>query len=391
VQIAQRIQLIDESATLAITARAAALKQQGHDVISFGAGEPDFDTPEHIKQAAIKALLAGQTKYPKPASGLAPAKEAVCAKLARENGLNYRPEQVVITVGCKMACQLACLATLNPGDEVIVPVPYWVSYPDLVKLAGGVPVFVCGDEADNFCVRPEQLAAAITSRTRAMFVNSPNNPGGFTYTPEQLRALAGVLAGRDIWVYSDEIYDRLVFGGRSALSFATINPDAYARTVTINGASKTYSMTGWRIGYAAGPVELIRAMAKLQSQGTSGAVTFIQTALAAALNDSQDCVEQMRREYEKRAAHVHRRLSELPGLTCIKPTGAFFAFPNITGACRKLGVRGSVEFCERVLTEARVAIVPGIAFGCDDHARFSFACSMAQIDEGLDRLEKLLP
>ncbi|MCP4248733.1 MAG: pyridoxal phosphate-dependent aminotransferase [bacterium] len=389
-QISQRVAALAESATLAISARAAALRRQGQDVISFGAGEPDFDTPEPIKAVAIEAIRAGQTKYPKPASGLPQAKEAVRTKLARENGLEHGLDQVIVTAGGKMACQLACMATLNPGDEVIIPVPYWVSYPELVKLAEATPVFVRGREEDNFCLQPKQLAAALTDRTRAMFLNSPSNPGGSTYTPDQIRALAEVLAGREVWVYSDEIYDRLLFEGREFLSYAAVGPEAYAQAITINGASKTYSMTGWRVAYAAGPAPVIKAMAKLQSQGTSGAATFTQLALAAALTDSQESVEQMRVEYERRAGHIHRRLNDLPGVSCTKPTGAFYAFPNVSRAFERLKVSGSAEFCERVLNEAQVAIVPGVAFGSDEHARFSFACSLEQIDAGLDRLAKLL-
>ncbi len=389
-QIAQRMQSLSESATLAVSAKAAELQAKGEDIISFGAGEPDFDTPDFIKQALIDAVRSGHTKYPQPASGLTVAREAVCRKYARENGVAYSPSEVIVTLGVKNACLLAALAVLDPGDEAIIPVPYWVSYPDIVKLAGGNPVFVRGDEANNFCVTPAQVKAAITDRTRVLFFNSPSNPGGFTYDPAQVRAIAEVVAGRNIWVFSDEIYERLRFHGQDYLSFAAAGDRARAQTITLNGASKTYAMTGWRIGYAAGPVEVIRAMAKLQSQETSGAPTFCQYALAAALNEGAEEVETMRRAYEVRADHMHRRLCELPGVTCVKPTGAFMAFANVSRTYKRLGVSGSVEFCERVLAEAKVALVPGLAFGSDDHARFSFACSLEAIDEGVDRIARLL-
>lgn len=389
-QVSNRVQSMSESATLAVASRAAQMIAQGEDVVSFGAGEPDFDTPEHIKQAAADAIFAGHTKYPKPSSGLAAAKQAVCRKYAVENGVEYSPEQVIITVGGKNACQLAALAVLNPGDEVIIPVPYWVSYPEFVKLAGATAVFVRGEEANDFRMTPQQLEAAITDKTRALFFNSPSNPGGFTYDPDQVRAIAGVLADRDIWVFSDEIYERLRYHGQEYISFAAVSEQARAQTITLNGASKTYSMTGWRIGYAVGPTDAIKGMAKLQSQGTSGAPTFCQFALAAALNDDQEPVEAMRRVYEVRATHLHRRICALPDVTCVKPTGAFVAFPNVSATYQRLGVSGSAEFCEKVLNEINVALVPGIAFGSDDHVRFSFACSMETIDEGLDRMARFL-
>ncbi len=389
-KISQRVQALAESATLAVTAKAAAMKAEGIDVLSFGAGEPDFDTPQNVKDAAIAALKAGQTKYSKPASGLPAAKQAVCTKLARENDLTYEPAQVIVTAGGKMACALAIQATIDPGDEVIIPVPYWVSYPEMVKLAGGVPVFVEGAEDNRFKITPEQLAAAITPKTRMLIFNSPSNPGGFTYDPAEVRALAAVVADTDIVVLSDEIYDRLLYNGQQFLSFAACGPDAYARTLTLNGGSKTYSMTGWRIGYAAGPEPVIKAMAKLQSQGTSGACTFVQHGLIEALTADQSAVEQMRAAFEQRARHIHERLSALPGVRCNPPTGAFYAFPNVSGAFGRLGVQGSVEFAAQVLEQARVAVVPGVAFGADACVRFSFACGMEQIDEGLDRIANLL-
>jgi len=387
--VSERVKALAESATLAVSAKAAAMKAEGIDVVSFGAGEPDFDTPEHIKQAAKDALDAGQTKYAKPAHGIPALKEAICQKFKRDNGLEYQPSQVIVTVGGKEALHLAFQALLNPGDEVIIPAPYWVSYPEQVKLAQGKNVIVVGEEKNDYKLTPEQLRKALTAKTKVFVLNSPSNPGGFTYTAEELAALADVLRDTDVIVFSDEMYDRLVYDGTKFVSFATL-PGMYERTITFNAGSKTFAMTGWRIGYAAGPEPIVKAMAKILSQTTSGTTTFGQVALAAALQGDQGCVEQMRQEFERRAHHMHRRLNELPGVTCVKPTGAFYAFPNVSGTYGKLGVSGSLEFSSKVLQEAHVAVVPGIAFGCDDNVRLSFATSMEQIDKGLDRLAKLL-
>lgn len=389
-KLSQRVQALAESATLAVAAKAAQMKAEGIDVLSFGAGEPDFDTPNNVKDAAKRALDAGQTKYSKPASGIPDAKKAVCTKLKRENHLDYDPSQVIVTAGGKIACALAIQALIDPGDEVIIPVPYWVSYPEMVMLAGGTSVFLEGDESNSFKFTPEQLEAAITPKTRMLIFNSPSNPGGFTYSPDEVRAIAAVTAGKDLIVLSDEIYDRLVFGDQKFLSFAAVSPQAYEQTLTMNGGSKTYSMTGWRVGYVAGPQPIIKAMAKLQSQGTSGACTFVQHGLIEALTGDQGEVERMRVEFEKRGRHIYERLNALPGISCPKPTGAFYVFPNVSGTYAKLGVKGSLEFAAKVLEEARVAVVPGVAFGRDDCVRFSFACGMEQIDKGIDRLAKLL-
>lgn len=389
-KLAARVNQIEESATLAVTAKAARLMADGVDVLSFGAGEPDFDTPQGIKERAIQAINAGHTKYPKPASGIPGAKKAVCTKLARENNLQYEPDQTIVTAGGKMACALAILATVDAGDEVIIPTPYWVSYPEMVKLAGGTPVYLHGDESNSFKFTPQQLAKVITPKTRMFIFNSPSNPGGFTYDPDEVRAIADVTAGKDLVVLSDEIYDRLIYGGQQFLSYAACSRAAYEQTLTLNGGSKTYSMTGWRIGYAAGPKPIIAAMAKLQSQTTSGACTFVQHGLIEALAGDQSPFEPMRLEFERRAARIHERLNALPGVNCIRPTGAFYAFPNVSGTYAKLGVKGSGEWAEAVLEKAHVAAVPGAAFGSDRHVRFSFACSMEHIDRGMDRLAKLL-
>ncbi len=388
--IARRVVELAESATLAVTAKAAQLRADGHDVISFGAGEPDFDTPTHIKKACVAALEAGRTGYSKPASGLAEAKKAVCTKLARENALNYSPGQVMITAGGKMAVYLAIQALVDPGDEVVIPKPYWVSYPEMVKLAGGVPVCPVGTEENDYKLTPDDLRAVLSDRTKMFLMTSPSNPSGVTYSADEVRGLAKVLDDRDVWVISDEIYDRLLYDGQTTLSFAAASDDAYARTITINSASKTYAMTGWRIAYAAGPPVAIKAMAKLQSQTTSGAVTFNQFALAEALTGDQAPVEAMREEFQKRGRHMHQRLSAMSGVRCPKPTGAFYCFPNVSAAFARLGVSGSAQFAELMLEQAKVAVVPGVAFGMDEHVRLSFATSMDQIDKGLDRIEAVL-
>ncbi len=384
--VSLRVQELAESATLAVASKTAALKASGIDVIGFGAGEPDFDTPDHIKAAATEALTLGVTKYPKPPSGLPEAKEAIRLKFKRENGLDYGASDVMVTSGCKMACYLALQALLDPGDEVIIPMPYWVSFPEMVKLAGGVPVPVDSADGQRFRFPVDRIASAVTPRTRLMILNSPNNPGGFVYSEADLRAAGDIARQHDLAVLADETYDRLLFGGRLHISFASLSDDAYKRTVTVNSGSKTYAMPGWRVGYAAGPQQIIKAMAKLQSQTTSGVAPFTQLALARALVGDQECVEFMRREFEIRGLHLARRLNELPGVYCPEPEGAFYTFPNVAGTYASLGVDGSVAFADRLLSEANVSVTPGIAFGCDAHVRMSFATGMKQIDTGLDRM-----
>jgi aspartate aminotransferase len=394
-QPAQRLNSIAESITLAVTARAAALKKQGVDVVSFGAGEPDFDTPNSIKEAAITALRAGKTKY-EPTVGTPEARKAIAEKLARHNKLSYQPEQIIVSVGGKHSLYTACMAVLDPGDEVIIPAPYWVSYPEMVKLAGGIPVFVRGEPAADFKITPEQLRRAITPRTRMFIINSPSNPGGHTYFPEELAALAEVVAGHEkIWVCSDEIYERLIFDEQKTCSWASLNWDLWKdRTITCNCLSKTYAMTGWRIGYTAGPKILIDAMNKLQSQMTSNITSFCMPAIVEALGNpalEQD-VEKMRLAFEQRGEHMWKRLNAIEGIRCGKPTGAFYTFPNIAGLLHKplgksrIPAEDAVAFSRLVLDEAHVALVPGNDFGFADHVRLSFATSMELIDKGLDRL-----
>jgi len=390
-RLAQRVDQINESATLAVANKAAEMRRQGHDIIGFGAGEPDFDTPQHIKDAAKAALDAGETGYAKPTHGIPQARAAVCAKLKRENGLTYEPDQTIITVGGKEALYLACLSLLEPGDEAILPAPYWVSFPEQIKLCGATPVIVRPRPGAGLFLTPDQIAAALTPRTRVVIFNSPSNPGGFAYNPAEVRAFAEVLKGRDLIVFSDEMYDRLRFGDRREhLSFAAISPEWYEKTITFNAVSKSYAMTGWRAGYAAGPKPIIKAMAKLQSQTTSGTATFIQHALAEALTGDQTEVESMRVEFEKRGRHMHARLSALAGVTCVEPSGAFYCFPDVSGTYARLGVSTSQGFCEAAIDKAHVALVPGGAFGLDTHVRLSFANSLDHIDKGLDRLEKML-
>ncbi len=388
--LSQRVMALAESATLAVSAKAARMRAEGIDVIGFGAGEPDFDTPNHVKQAAYKAIEAGHTGYSKPASGLPSAKRAVCEKLARENDLQYAPEQVIITAGGKMCLYLAIHAVINPGDEVIIPAPYWVSYPEIVKLAGGVPVFVQGPEENGYKLEPDILRKAVTDRTKMFCITSPSNPSGVTYFPDEIRALADVLKHHELLVLSDEIYDRLIFDGQTTMSFAAAGDRAYAQTLTLNAGSKTYAMTGWRVGSAAGPADIIKAMSKLQSQSTSGAVTFNQYALVEALTGDQGPVETMRREFQRRGEYMYDRLTALSGVQCPKPTGAFYCFPNVSGTFERLGVSGSSAFADKMLDEVNVAVVPGVAFGLDGHIRLSFAASMEQIEKGLDRIERFV-
>jgi aspartate aminotransferase len=389
--ISTRAKNLAVSATLEVTNKAAELRRAGIDVIGFGAGEPDFPTPDHVKAAGIKAIEAGHTGYAKPTHGIPEARAAVCEKFHRENRLNYKSEQVVVTVGGKEALFLACAAVLDAGDEVLLPVPYWVSFPEQIKLCDAKVVFVRSKDPNDLRLRPEQIAAAVTRKTKMLIFNSPSNPGGFAYSPDEVRAIAQALRGRDIMVFSDEMYDQLRFGDRREhLSFAAVDEEWYLKTITFNAASKTHAMTGWRVGYAAGPVDIIKAMAKIQSHTTSGTATFVQHALVEALTGDQSHVEERRREFERRGLHMHARLNAMAGVTCVQPSGAFYCFPNVTGAFRQMGVRGSAEFCNCVLEQAHVALVPGIAFGSDDHVRLSFATSMQQIDRGLDRLEKLL-
>jgi len=392
-KVSKRAQAVPPSATLAVTARAKEMKAQGINVIGFGAGEPDFDTPEYIKEAAIAALKAGKTKYT-PASGTVELKKAIAEKLKRDNGLDYAPEQIVVNIGAKHSVYGAMQAVLDPGDTVILPAPYWLTYPETIKLAGARVKVVNTSRKTSYKMTAAQLKRAISPKTKMLVLNSPNNPGGFTYTPEELAALAKVLEGTDVVVMSDEIYERLIYGATKFVSFASLSQDAYNRTLTINGFSKTYAMTGWRLGYTAGPVDVIKAMSRLQDHSTSNPVTFAQDAAIAALKDPQGQVEKMRIEFEKRAKFMAERLNTIKGIECPQPTGAFYCFPDVSAHYGRtiggLNITGSMDFTKGLLEQANVAVVPGLPFGCDKNVRLSFACSMQNISDGLDRLQKWL-
>jgi len=392
-KVSKRAMAVPGSATMAVTTRAKEMKAQGIDVVSFGAGEPDFDTPDFIKEAAIAALKAGKTKYA-ATQGTIELRKAISEKFGRDNNLNYPPAQIIVNIGAKHSVYEAMQAVLDPGDEVLLPAPYWVTYPETVKLTGAKMKVIKTDRRNSYKVTPAQLKKAITKKTALFVLNSPNNPGGFTYTPDEMAALARVLEGTDVMVMSDEIYEKLVFGDTKFVSFAALSQDAYNRTLTINGLSKAFAMTGWRLGYTAGPAEAIDAMERLQSHMTQNAVTFLQDAAVAALKDTSDTVEKMRLEFEKRSIYITQRLNAIPGVSCPAATGAFYAFPDVSAHYgRNIGgvtVSDSMVFAEALLAQANVAVVPGEPFGCPQNVRLSFACSMQQIEKGLDRIEKWL-
>ncbi|RKY58338.1 MAG: aspartate aminotransferase [Candidatus Latescibacterota bacterium] len=378
--ISRRTASVQPSVTLAISAKAKQMKAEGRNVISLSAGEPDFDTPEHIKEAAVRALKDGFTKYT-PATGIPELKEAVCEKFFRDNGLEYKPSQVIVNCGAKHSIYLAIQALVEEGDEVVVPVPYWVSYPEQVKLAGGRPVFARPDE--ELKLTPESLKEALSPRTKAVILNSPCNPSGVVYTEEELGALGKVLADAGVWVISDEIYEKLVYDGQKHLSVASVVPELKERTIVVNGVSKAYAMTGWRIGYAAGPEEVISAMGKVQSQETSNPNSIAQAAALAALRGPQDCVNEMVGAFDERRRYVVGRLKAMPGVSCPVPQGAFYVFPDVS----ELG-KDSVELCNWMLEELEVACVPGAGFGMEGRIRISYAAGMEALKEAMDRLEE---
>lgn len=379
-KLAARIDKVTPSLTLAIDEKAKAMKAEGIDICSFSAGEPDFDTPAHIKAAAKQALDAGKTKYG-PAAGEMKLREAIARKLQTENGLDYKAENIIVTNGGKHSLYNLMMVLLEPGDEVIIPAPYWLSYPEMVTLAGGVSVIVPTDATSNYKITPEQLRAACTPKTRLFVINSPSNPTGMVYTPEELKALAEVVVEKDILVVSDEIYEKIIYDGAQQVSIGSLGAEIFARTIVSNGFAKAYSMTGWRVGYLAGPKEIIKATITLQSHSTSNVCTFAQYGALAALESSQDCVEEMRQAFAERRKVVLEWLNRIPGLTCPIPEGAFYVFPNIS----KTGMK-SLQFCDALL-EKGVAAVPGIAFGSDDCIRLSYATDMATIEKGMARLE----
>ncbi|HEY9825149.1 MAG TPA: pyridoxal phosphate-dependent aminotransferase [Stenomitos sp.] len=382
--LAARIAQVPTSMTLAIAAKAKAMRADGIDVLGFSAGEPDFDTPDHIKVAAKTALDEGKTKYG-PAAGEPALREAIAQKLYRDSQLTYTADNVLVTNGGKHGLYNLFQTFLNPGDEVIIPVPYWLSYPEMVKLASGVPVLVQTELSTGLKITPAQLQQAITPKTKFFVLNSPSNPTGVVYTPDEIRALAEVLRDTDVWVISDEIYEKILYGDTQQLSIATLGPELFERTFISNGFAKTYSMTGWRVGYVAGPVEEIKAMTRLQSHSTSNVCTFAQYGAIAALNESQDCVAQMLSAFTVRRSVMLEALKAIPGLECVQPDGAFYMFPNI----RQTGMT-SLEFCDALLAAQQVAVVPGIAFGADDSIRISYATDLDTIQRGMERLAKFV-
>lgn len=380
-KLAARVGQVTPSITLAIAAKAKAMKAEGIDVCSFSAGEPDFDTPDHIKEAAKQALDAGKTKYG-PAAGEPKLREAIARKLKQDNGLDYAAENVIVTNGGKHSLFNLMLALLNPGDEVIIPAPYWLSYPEMVRLADGVPVIVPTDVQSDYKITPDQLRNACTPNTRLFVLNSPSNPTGVVYTPSEIRALAEVVVEKDILVVSDEIYEKILYDGTEHLSIGAVGKEVFDRTIISNGFAKAYSMTGWRIGYLAGPINLIKTAITIQSHSTSNVCTFAQYGAIAALESSQDCVEKMRQAFAERRKVMLEMLNAIPGLECPTPNGAFYLFPNI----QKTGMT-SMEFCNAFLEEKQVATIPGIAFGADDCIRLSYATDMATIEKGMSRLQ----
>jgi aspartate aminotransferase len=394
--LADRLKTLAPSSTLAVQAKAKELRARGIDVISFGAGEPDFDTPRRIKDAAVEAMQRGQTKYTE-VGGVPELRAAVCAKLKRDNGLDYEPADILVSVGAKHTLFNLVMALINPGDEVLVPSPYWVSYPEQVRLLGGVPVAVPTQEATGFDLDPGRLAAAVTPRTKLIVLNSPNNPTGAVFTPGALAAVARLAVERDLWVVSDECYEALTFEGRHA-SIASLGPEVKARTIVVNTCSKAYAMTGWRIGYAAGPRALIRAMTDVQSQVTSNPSSIAQWAAVEALTGPQDEVAKMAGEFDRRRRLIIDGLNALPGVRCVMPRGAFYAFPNVSGlfgrtwrkADGAVSLESSLDATAFLLEEARVAVVPGRDFGSDAHVRLSYATSDALISEGLARMAAAL-
>ena len=391
IDLSERIQRVKPSPTLTISANAAKLKREGVDVISLGTGEPDFDTPEFIQKAGIKAIKSGQTRYT-AVDGTPELKEAVINKFARDNNLTFEPEQILVSGGGKQSFFNLCQALLNPGDEVVIPAPYWVSYPDMVLLADGVPVIVEATQEQNFKLTPEQLDEAITVKTRLLVINSPSNPSGVCYTGEELRALGDVLLKYPhILIATDDMYEHIIFGSKKFTNIAMECPELADRTIVLNGVSKAYAMTGWRIGYAGGPRKLIQAMKKVQSQSTSNPCSISQAAAAAALNGDQSCITGMVEQYEKRHDYVYKALDAIPGLSCLPSDGTFYSFPNAEGAIAAVdGIDNDVVLAEYILKEARVAVVPGSAFGLAGHFRVSYATSMENLKESLSRISKLL-
>ena len=384
IKLAARVGEVPPSITLAIAAKAKAMKAEGIDVCSLSTGEPDFDTPEHIKAAAKQALDAGKTKYG-PVAGEPQLKAAIARKLLSDNNLNYQPENIIVTNGGKHSLYNLMMALIDPGDEVIIPAPYWLSYPEMVKLASGKPVMVRTDASTGYKITPEQLSGAITPKTKLFVLNSPSNPTGMVYTRAELKALAEVIVDRDILVVADEIYEKIIYDGAQHVSIGSLGKEIFDRTLISSGFAKAYSMTGWRVGYLAGPIELIKAISTIQGHSTSNVCTFAQYGAISALESSQESVEKMRQAFAQRRQVIFELLDAVPGISCIKPDGAFYMFVNIS----KTGMN-SLEFCDAFLEQQQVAVIPGIAFGADDHIRLSYATDLGTIKKALERLDKFV-
>lgn len=376
--ISSNVAAIKPSVTLSISAKARELARQGHKVWNLSAGEPDCDTPDHIKAEAIAKLREGQTKYT-PSEGLPSLQKAIARKLAADNGLHYDPSQIIVSNGAKHSLFNVIMTVCSRGDEIIIPGPYWLSYPEMVTVAGGKPVLPMAREENDFKITVAELAAVATPATRAVVLNSPSNPTGVVYSPDEIREIAEFAANRGMYIISDEIYEKMLYGDARHVSAAVLSEKIFARTITVNGFSKAYSMTGWRLGYCAAPKPLADAMSALQSHSTSGPCTFAQYGAIEALRGSQDSVASMVKAFSERRSRLHERLTSMKGVSCVKPGGAFYMFPNISA----FGMR-SVEFAERLLEQQKVAVVPGEPFGSDDHIRLSYACSTETIEKGMD-------
>jgi aspartate aminotransferase len=387
--LSTRIQRVKPSPTVALTGRVAQLKAQGRDIVSLGAGEPDFDTPKHIRDAGIEAINKGITRYT-ALEGTAELKDAIIAKFKRDNSLTYARNQILVSSGGKQTLFNMTMALINPGDEAIVPAPYWVSYPEMVSMADGVPVIVYAGQEQGYKITAAQLQAAITPRTRLVFLNSPNNPTGAAYSRTELRAIGNELLQHPrIVICTDDMYEHIYWAHEPFASFASVCPELYDRTVTVNGVSKAYAMTGWRIGYCGGPAELINAMSIVQSQSTSNPSSIAQYASVVALNGDQSCVREMNKHYQQRHDLLVAGLNDLPGITCLAGAGTFYAFANIDKAILTLGLRDDQTFAEHLL-HTGVAVVPGSAFGAPGHMRLSFASSMQTLETALERISKAL-
>ncbi|WP_341327846.1 pyridoxal phosphate-dependent aminotransferase [Methylotuvimicrobium sp. KM2] len=389
IKLSGRVQSVKPSPTLAITARAAAMRAAGKDIIGLGAGEPDFDTPDHIKAAAIEAMNKGFTKYT-PVGGTPSLKQAIIDKFKKDNGLDYQAKQILVSCGGKQSSYNLTQALLNEGDEVIIPAPYWVSYPDMVLLAGGVPVVIETTQTRHFKISPEQLRAAITDKTRLIFLNSPSNPTGVAYSLDELKALGDVLKNYpEIVIATDDMYEHILWQKGSFVNILNACPELYDRTLVMNGVSKAYSMTGWRIGYAAGPADLIEAMGTIQSQSTSNPTSISQYAAEAALTGDQGFIDMMMTEFKKRHDFVVSELNKLDGIDCLETDGTFYVFPNVEQAIAKMdNIKDDLDFSEYLIENAGVALVPGSAFGCPGHVRISIATSMKNLENALERIKK---